>query len=121
MPIGANALGVAVAIWGSVGAPGELGVGSTSLEGEAPANLVVVLEGDVPADSRVFAVARGVIASQIGADPALAPPRADPAGEDRRVVLVAELEEESAAGREWGGRALGEADRSRPAASLGGG
>jgi hypothetical protein len=53
----------------AVGAPERLGIGSTQLDEKAAPDLVVVTEGRIPANSRVYQVALHVIATGIEADP----------------------------------------------------
>jgi hypothetical protein len=67
-----NLVAAAAAVVASLGAPAQLGIGSTRLEGEAGPELVIALEGDVAADTRVFEVAEDVITAQVEADPAVA-------------------------------------------------
>jgi hypothetical protein len=87
--LGANLAAAAVAIAASLGAPGDLGIGSTRLDGDQPETLVVLLERNGAGGAEVLAVARDVVASQLEADPAIGEVRAE--DEERRSVLLAEL------------------------------
>lgn len=96
--LGANLAAAGVAMVASLGAPGDLGLGSTGLDDERPERLVVVLERDRAAGAGALAVARDVVASQLEADAATAAVRTR--DDERRAVVVAELEPASPAARE---------------------
>jgi putative drug exporter of the RND superfamily len=96
--LGANLAAAAVAIAASLGAPGDLGIGSTQLDDSRPETLAVVLEREDAAGAGVLAVARDVVASQLEADPAIGAVRIVDA--ERRSVLLGDLEPTSAAARE---------------------
>jgi uncharacterized membrane protein YdfJ with MMPL/SSD domain len=101
--LAANVAVAAAAVVASLGAPSELGIGSTRLEGSGDADLVVVLRGDVGADTRVFEVAEDAITAQVETDPAVAsvaPQRAGGGDDAGRVVLVGEFEDVSQAERQ---------------------
>jgi hypothetical protein len=96
------AISVAVAaasVVASIGAPADLGIGSTRLEPAKVPDLVLVLTGDVPADSRVFAVSEDVITAQVEADPAVASVSTSHAGkagaEAGRAVLAVQFDDVS--------------------------
>lgn len=97
--LGANLAVAAIAIVASLGAPGDLGVGSTHLDGARQEALAVVLERDRATGPGALAVAQDVVASQLEADPAIGSVRVV-RDRQRRSVLVAELEAISAAARE---------------------
>jgi hypothetical protein len=94
--LAANVLAAVAAVLASLGAPGELGIGSTRLEGAEDPALVAVLKGGAAADTRVFEVAEAVITAQVETDPAVASVSRQENGEGERnadrVVLVAEFE-----------------------------
>lgn len=76
----------------SLGAPNDLGIGSTALDDRTTEPLLVAVEGEgeVTVDSRVFTVTRDVIASQLEADPAIAEVEVAETARGRRyAVLVA--------------------------------
>jgi hypothetical protein len=101
--LAANVAVAAAAVVASLGAPSELGIGSTRLEGSGDSDLVVVLRRDVAADTRVFEVAEDVITAQVETDPAVAsvaPQRAGGSDDAGRVVLVGEFEDVSQAERQ---------------------
>jgi hypothetical protein len=101
--LAANVLAAVAAVVACLGAPGDLGLGSTSLEDGEDPGLVVVLRGDVAADTRVFEVAEDVISAQVQADPAIASiSRSESEGgrDDDQVVLAAEFEDVSEAERQ---------------------
>jgi uncharacterized membrane protein YdfJ with MMPL/SSD domain len=101
--LAANVAVAAAAVVASLGAPSELGIGSTRLEGSGDSDLVVVLRGDVAADTRVFEVAEDVITAQVETDPAVAsvaPQRTGGSDDAGRVVLVGEFEDVSQAERQ---------------------
>jgi hypothetical protein len=115
--LAANLVVAAAAIAASLGAPAELGVGSTRLEDTAGPELVIVLEGDVAADTRVFEVAEDVVTAQVQADTAVA--TVEPASEQgarqgdgtggaARSVLIVEFEDISDAERERAAERLSE-------------
>jgi hypothetical protein len=97
--LAANVLAAVVAVVASFGAPSELGIGSTRLEGAEDPALVVVLKGDVATDSRVFEVAEDAITAQVEVDPAISSVSRQQEGngerEANRVVLVADFEDVS--------------------------
>jgi hypothetical protein len=97
--LAANVVAALAAVAASLGAPPELGIGSTRLEGAEDPALVVVLRGDVATDSRVFEVAEDAITAQVEVDPAVAGVERQSAGggerDSKRVVLVAEFEDVS--------------------------
>jgi uncharacterized membrane protein YdfJ with MMPL/SSD domain len=97
--LAANALAAIAAVVASLGAPSELGVGSTRLEGGDDPAVVVVLKGDIATDSRVFEVAEDVITAQVQADKAVANVERQDTGDGQRasdrVVLVGEFEDVS--------------------------
>jgi uncharacterized membrane protein YdfJ with MMPL/SSD domain len=96
--LGANLAAAVVAIAASLGAPGDLGIGSTQLDDRRPETLIVVLERDGAAGASALAVARDVVASQLEADPAIGAVRV--VDDERRSVLLGDLEPTSAATRE---------------------
>jgi uncharacterized membrane protein YdfJ with MMPL/SSD domain len=96
--LGANLAAAAVAVAAALGAPGDLGIGSTRLDGQGPETVVVLLERNGTGPG-VLAVAGEVVAAQLEADPAFGEVRADQEDE-RRTALLAELEPTSAAARE---------------------
>ena len=98
--IAGNVAVLAVASVAAAGAPAELGIGSTRLDDDA-ASLLVVLEGDEAADSRVLGVTRDVVVAQVEADPAVAGVEVQPAARSaQRLVLVVDTQDASSAERQ---------------------
>jgi hypothetical protein len=92
--LGANLAVLVAALALAVGAPSHLGIGSLRLT-EPPAtqagkkaaggaDIVIVTRGQVPADSRVYRVALGVMSSQITTDPGVEGVDQGPVGKDHR-------------------------------------
>lgn len=76
----------------AAGAPERLGIGSTQLEGSSGPDVLVVTEGRLPANSRVYRVALKVISAGIAADPAVEEVRqASSPGSARAAALEVEL------------------------------
>jgi uncharacterized membrane protein YdfJ with MMPL/SSD domain len=75
----------------AVGAPGRLGIGVPTVEGEGAtqADLVVATRGSIPVRSGPYRVALKVISSQLRSDAAVASVRHGPVSADRRSTSLA--------------------------------